>query len=46
MKVVIEITLDNSWESYKNFDSNFLLEDLFSTWEKDGVEKVELKSLL
>ena len=46
MKAIIEITLDDSWDLYKNYSSDLFLEDLFSTWKKDGVDKVELKSLV
>ena len=46
MKAIIEITLDDNWDLYKNYSSELFLEDLFITWKKDGVEKVELKSLV
>lgn len=47
MKVNIEIELDDElWGEYKeNIHQELFLEDLFKNWDRDGVEKVKLKSI-
>ena len=47
MKVNIEIELnDELWGGYKeSIHPELFLEDLFKNWDRDGVEKVKLKSI-
>ena len=43
MKVTVEIELeDNIWaEEFETCDNELVLDDLFDTWKKDGVENVK-----
>lgn len=44
MKVTVEIELDDTlWkEEFETCNHELALEDLFSNWDKDGVENVKL----
>lgn len=45
MKVKVEFVLDDSWSSYANENSPYLLEDLFKNINKDGIEEIKLLSI-
>ncbi len=47
-KITIEITLNDEWESYFNYNTytcdSLIIEDLFEGMRKDGIENIELVS--
>ena len=44
MKVTVEIELNDDWwkEEYETCCQELFMEDLFSNWDKGGVENVKL----
>ena len=47
-KITVEITLNDEWESYFDYDTytcdSLIVEDLFEGMRKDGIENIELVS--
>lgn len=47
-KITVEITLNDEWESYFDYDTytcdSLIIEDLFEGMRKDGIENIELVS--
>lgn len=45
-KILIEVTLDDSWDEYDGINNELLIEDLFPIEQrKDGVLKIEVSPL-
>ena len=37
MKIIIEFTLDETWDEYKNVNPELIVEDIFEFGLKDGI---------
>ena len=42
MRITLEIDLNDIWDSYQNVDKAALVNDLFKTWDRKGVNQVTI----